>query len=148
LYSIEPAGRGRRTIRRLFPGAIVGLVTLLLVLAVLTSSHAVFPFFPLIPVVLFFFWMRMIGRTTAWRRDPPAIGPLIGDPPALPPNGIDKEKELLQVLGRHEEITATRAALETSLSVAEAEEMLSRLANDGHLRVSANEGRLVYALWD
>jgi len=66
----------------------------------------------------------------------------------LPPNGIDKEKELLQVLKQHDEITATRAALETSLSVAEAEEMLSRLANNGHLRVSANEGRLVYALWD
>jgi hypothetical protein len=138
LYSIEPAGRGRRSIWRPFPGPIIGLVTLLLVLAVLTSSHAVFPFFPLIPVVLFFFWMRMIGRTTAWRRDPPT----------LPPNGIDKEKELLQVLEQHEEITATRAALETSLSVAEAEEMLSRLANDGHLRVGANEGRLVYALWD
>ena len=148
MYSIEPAGRGRRSIRRPFPGAIIGLVTLVLVLAVLTSSHAVFPFFPLIPVVLFFVWMRMIGRTTAWRTDPPDTGTLIDDPPALPPNGIDKEKELLQVLKQHEEITATRAALETSLSVAEAEEMLSRLANDGHLRVSANEGRLVYALWD
>jgi len=123
-------------------------VTLLLVLAVLTSSHAVVPFFPLIPVVLFFFWMRMIGRTTAWRRDPPATGTPIDDPPALPPNEIDKEKELLQVLEQREEITATRAALETSLSVAEAEEMLSGLANNGHVRVSANEGRLVYALWD
>jgi hypothetical protein len=121
---------------------------LLLVIAVLASSHAVFPFFPLVPVVLFFFAMRMIGRTAAWRRDPPATGTPIDDPPALPPNEIDKEKELLQVLEQREEITATRAALETSLSVAEAEEMLSGLANNGHVRVSANEGRLVYALWD
>jgi hypothetical protein len=32
--------------------------------------------------------------------------------------------------------------------VAEAEEMLSGLANDGHVRVIANEGKLAYALWE
>jgi hypothetical protein len=68
------------------------------------------------------------------------------DEPTLPPSGIDKEKELLKALERHGEITAARAALETSLSVAE--EMLSGLANNGHVRVGANGGRLVYALWE
>jgi len=69
-------------------------------------------------------------------------------PPALPTNRISKEKELLEVLERHGEITAARAALETSLSVAEAEERLSGLANNGHVQVSANGGRLVYAMWE
>jgi predicted ArsR family transcriptional regulator len=64
------------------------------------------------------------------------------------PSGISKEKELLEALERHGEITAARAALETSLSVTEAEEMLSDLANNGHVRVSAREGRLSYALWE
>jgi predicted ArsR family transcriptional regulator len=64
------------------------------------------------------------------------------------PSGISKEKELLEALERHGEITAARAALETSLSVTEAEEMLSDLANNGHVRVSASEGRLSYALWE
>jgi hypothetical protein len=30
----------------------------------------------------------------------------------------------------------------------EAEEMLSGLANEGHVRVSANAGRIAYALWE
>jgi hypothetical protein len=73
--------------------------------------------------------------------------PLDG-PPALPSNGIDKEKDLLQALERRGGITAARAALETSLSVTEAEKMLPGLANKGHVRVSANGGRLAYALWE
>jgi hypothetical protein len=32
--------------------------------------------------------------------------------------------------------------------VADAEEMLSGLANEGHVRVIANGGRLAYALWE
>jgi predicted ArsR family transcriptional regulator len=72
----------------------------------------------------------------------------VDDPPALPSGGIGKERELLLALERHGEITAARAALETSLGVAAAEEMLSELANDGHVRVAAREGALAYALWD
>jgi len=40
------------------------------------------------------------------------------------------------------------AALETSLSVEEADRMLSELAAKGHLEVTVEHGRLVYALWD
>jgi len=119
---------------------------LLLVLAALVSTRIVVPFFPLFPMVLFFFAMRMIGGV-AWRGGPAAIRRQTVNPPALP-SGIGKEKELLQALERHGETTAVQAALETSLSVAEAEEMLSRLANEGHVRVSANGGRLAYALWE
>jgi predicted ArsR family transcriptional regulator len=66
----------------------------------------------------------------------------------LPPGGAGKERELLLALERHGEITAVGAALETSLGVAAAEEMLSELANDGHVRVVAREGTIAYALWD
>ncbi len=40
------------------------------------------------------------------------------------------------------------AALETSLSVGEAERMLQALAAKGHLEVTVEHGRLVYALWE
>ena len=59
-----------------------------------------------------------------------------------------KEKELLEALARHGELTAARAALETSLSVSEADRMLSGLAKGGHVEVRAREGRLGYALWE
>jgi hypothetical protein len=59
-----------------------------------------------------------------------------------------KERELLEALARHGEISPALAALETSLTVAEANRMLSDLANSGHLEVRAREGRLGYALWE
>ena len=60
----------------------------------------------------------------------------------------DKEKQLLKALARHGEITAARAALETTVSVSEADRMLSELAQSGHIEVRAHEGRWGYALWD
>jgi hypothetical protein len=54
-----------------------------------------------------------------------------------------REKELLEAIGCHREITA---ALESSLSVEEADRMLSELAVRGHLDVSLEYGRLVYAV--
>jgi hypothetical protein len=59
-----------------------------------------------------------------------------------------KENELLQALGREPsgKLTAVGAALETSLSVGEAERMLQALAVKGHLEVSVEHGRLLYAL--
>jgi len=59
-----------------------------------------------------------------------------------------KEKELLRALALHGEITPTRAALETYLSVSEADRMLSELTKNGHLEVRARDGGLVYALWE
>jgi len=145
MYSIDPARR-RGLVRRPFPGLVGFGLLLLLVLAALASTRTVFPFFPLFPLVLFFFAMRMIGNA-AWRGGPAAIRRPTNNPPTLP-SGISKEKELLQALERHGRITAVQAALKTSLSVAEAEEMLSGLANAGHVWVSANGGRLTYALWE
>jgi hypothetical protein len=61
-----------------------------------------------------------------------------------------REKELLQALGRapNGKLTVAGAALETSLSVEEAERILSKLAAKGHLEVTVENGRLHYALWD
>ena len=59
-----------------------------------------------------------------------------------------KERELLGALARHGELSPALAALETSLSVAEADRMLSELAKSGHVEVKAREGRLGYALWE
>jgi hypothetical protein len=39
------------------------------------------------------------------------------------------------------------AALESSLSLEEADRMLSALAAKGHLEVTVEDGRLLYALW-
>ena len=54
----------------------------------------------------------------------------------------------LEALARHGRSRPALAALETSLSVAEANRMLSDLANSGHVEVRAREGRLGYALWE
>jgi capsular polysaccharide biosynthesis protein len=62
-----------------------------------------------------------------------------------------KEQELLEALGRSPsgELTAAGAALETSLTVEEADRMLFRLAAKGHLRVRASEtgGGIFYSFW-
>lgn len=59
-----------------------------------------------------------------------------------------KERQLLEALERCGELSPARAALETTLTVSEADRMLSELAKDGHVQVRAREGRLGYALWD
>lgn len=58
-----------------------------------------------------------------------------------------KERELLEALREHGELTPARAAMETSLAVAEADEMLKGLAEGGHLDVRVRGGGLFYALW-
>ncbi len=140
------AGRGWRTGPRggyapSFPavGLAVGVVIFFFAAAV-----ASFDFFPFI----FFFWMIPFFLV-------PAIGlsvrGLAGFMEARSQRPLDeerKEKELLEALALHGEITAAKAALETSLSVSEADRMLSQLAKDGHVEVRAREGRLGYALWE
>jgi hypothetical protein len=56
------------------------------------------------------------------------------------------EKQLLLVLRTVGSITPIQAALETSLTVDEAEEVLSRLANRGHLYVESRDRALYYVL--
>jgi hypothetical protein len=64
----------------------------------------------------------------------------------LPQN--NKERELLESLRDRGELTPAQAAVETSLSVKEADEMLKELAEGGHLEVRVRGGALSYSLWD
>lgn len=58
-----------------------------------------------------------------------------------------KERELLSAIrDRGGSITPMEAAMETSLTVREADEMLSGLAGGGHLLVRSEEGMLSYSL--
>jgi hypothetical protein len=61
--------------------------------------------------------------------------------------GDGKERELLDALRERGELTPTEAAMETSLSVAEADMMLKELAEGGHLEVRVRGGGLSYSLW-
>lgn len=63
----------------------------------------------------------------------------------LPKNA--RERELLSALREHEEISPTQAAMETSLTVEEADDMLKELAAKGHLDVRVRGGGIFYGLW-
>jgi hypothetical protein len=65
-----------------------------------------------------------------------------------PPAANAKERELLQALQSSGELTPTQAAMETSLTVNEADEMLKDLAAKGHLDVRVRGGGLFYGLWE
>ncbi len=54
----------------------------------------------------------------------------------------------MEALREHGELTPARAAMETSLTVAEADKMLKGLAEGGHLEVRVRGGGIFYALWE
>lgn len=67
------------------------------------------------------------------------------------PKRVEKEtgeRELLGALREHGELSPARAAMETSLSVAEADGILGKLAEGGYLEVRVRGGGLYYALWE
>jgi hypothetical protein len=104
--------------------------------------------FDLFPFIFFFWWMILFLLVPAIGLSVGGISGLVEARTRRPLENELKEKELLEALAQHGEITAAKAALETSLSVSEADRMLSGLAKDGHVEVRAREGRLVYALWE
>jgi hypothetical protein len=136
------AGRGWRPGARGGYGPLLPVVPVLVVIFFLAvASFDFFPFF-------LFFWMMPFFLVPAVVL---SVRGLAGVVEGRSGRALDKdlkEKELLEALARHGEITAARAALETSLSVSEADRMLSELAKDGHVEVRAREGRLGYALWE
>jgi hypothetical protein len=83
----------------------------------------------------------------------PAFGLLVRGVAGLS-EGPDKpavardERELLEALHRRGELTPTQAAMETSLTVNEADHMLEDLAAKGHLDVRVRGGGLFYGLWE
>jgi hypothetical protein len=100
-------------------------------------------------LVPFLWWLIFVFGWTIF----PALGLLLrgiaglSDGPKEPLASNDKERELLGALREHGELTPARAAMETSLTVAEADKMLKELAEGGHLDVRARGGGLFYALW-
>ena len=133
MYARRPFGR--------FP---LGFAPVLVVLGfvALASSGPYVPFFPLVPLffVFMFFVAPRLGRTLA------RGSPRFGGVQEAQSDTAGREKELLRALERHEEITAARTAMETSLSIAQAEEMLAKLASGGQVEVRARAGTLAYAL--
>ncbi|MDQ4126404.1 MAG: hypothetical protein M3151_00355 [Actinomycetota bacterium] len=65
-----------------------------------------------------------------------------------PPAANARERELLEALQRRGELTPAEAAMETSLTVSEADKMLEDLAAKGHLDVRVRGGGLFYGLWE
>lgn len=63
------------------------------------------------------------------------------------PGPASKERELLSAIRDNgDRITPAEAAMETSLTVREADAMLSELAAGGHLAVESKNGTLFYSL--
>ena len=84
----------------------------------------------------------------------PAFGLLVrgiaglSEGPDRPAVSNPGERELLEALQRRGELTPAQAAMETSLTVDEADKMLEDLAAKGHLDVRVRGGGLFYGLWE
>lgn len=110
---------------------------------ILAGAAAIVLFTHLWWLIFVFGWiifpaLRLFARGVAGLAEPHS-GP-------LPKN--NKERELLQALKTHGELTPAQAAMETSLSVSEADKMLKELAEGGHLEVRVRGGGLFYSLWE
>jgi cytoskeletal protein RodZ len=117
-------------------GLVVGGVILIAAAYVLTTG---------------FWWMIFIFGWAVF----PALGLLakgvagiIDSPKEELPAANSRERELLEAVERNGEVTPARVAMETSLTVDEADRMLSALAEKGHLEVRVRGGGLVYAMWE
>ena len=98
----------------------------------------------------YLWWLVFIFGWTIF----PAFGLLVrgvaglSERPEQHPVASAKERELLQALQSKGELTPAQAAMETSLTVNEADEMLEDLAAKGHLQVRVRGGGLFYGLWE
>lgn len=72
----------------------------------------------------------------------------LADSGASKPLASDRERELLQALRGGGELSSAQVAMETSLTVSEADEIVGRLAGDGHVRVRVRGGGIFYSLWE
>jgi len=84
----------------------------------------------------------------------PALGLLGNGIAGLREGGADRvseeagERELLEALREHGEVTPAGVAAATSLTVAEADRRLKELAEGGQLEVRVRGGGIFYALWE
>jgi hypothetical protein len=94
--------------------------------------------------LLFFFGWAIFPAFGVFTRGVAGLVETRSAPPA--PNA--RERELLEALQRRGELTPAQAAMETSLTVDEADKMLEELAAKGHLEVRVRGGGLFYGLWE
>ena len=147
---VRGAGFGRRRheffgieIDRLGPRARVGVALSVLVPVALSGVLLVVLVPGLWWVFTTYFWVAF-----------PAIGLLgsglagLGEERRSRPVAVDPERELLAALRDRGEMTPAAVAVETSLSVEEADRRLRELAEAGHLEVRVRGGGIFYALWE
>lgn len=95
-------------------------------------------------------WLAKRGVTGLWNSrplPPPPTHRLERSPSRRGKNPEKKtEWQVLEILQRHGEITPTRVALETDLTVDEAQRKLSELAEKGHVDVRVEGSKLVFSL--
>ena len=126
-------------------------VMFLLTLALNGLGNAFIPFFAVVLVLaaativppLWLTWQGIRGLGESRELPPPPSHRAVGRSKSLE---RPAEKQLLEVIERNGEITPARAALQTSLTVDEAERLLSELAQRGHLDVRVEGSKLVYSL--
>ncbi len=117
---------------------------LAVLIPVMLAGAAVLAVFPYI------WWLIFVFGWTIF----PAFGLLVRAIAGLSDGGDEvpaangKERELLEALRESGELPPARAAIETSLTVAEADGVLRRLAEGGHLEVRVRGGGLFCALWE
>jgi hypothetical protein len=109
---------------------------------ILLASGLLIAFTPLWWLIFIFGWAIFPALGVFAR----GIAGLLDDRSELSPANA-RERELLEEIKTHGEITPAQAAMNTSLTVSEAEEMLKDLAAGGHLDVRVRGGGLFYALW-
>ena len=119
------------------------IVAALMVLGLVALSGVFLALTPVWWIFTTYFWVAF-----------PALGLLGSGIAGLREGGVGRvseeirERELLETLRDHGEVTPAGVAAETSLTVAEADRRLRALAEGGHLEVKARGGGIFYALWE
>ncbi len=112
--------------------------------AILLAAALLILFTDLWWLILIFCWLVFLALGTFAR----GVAGLMESRQEEQPPQNSKERELLEALRDRSELTPAQAAVETSLTVKEADGMLKELAEGGHLEVRIRGGALAYSLWD
>ena len=94
-------------------------------------------------------WLTARGLTGLWNSRLPALPARRAERGSTRRGGgpeKETERQVLEVLQRHGEVTPARVALETALTADEAQRKLSELAEKGHVDVRVEGSKLVYSL--
>ncbi len=111
--------------------------------AILLAAAFLILFTDLWWLILIFCWIVFLALGTFAR----GVASLMESRQGERPPKHNKERELLKALRDLGDLTPAQAAVETSLTVKEADEMLKELAEGGHLEIRMRGGALSYSLW-